>query len=767
MLGIESKEGFGKPTSEQGRVRLVLAALAVISLYLICTLSGLAEGFVEEICLPVAFISLLILATIGCTGEAMRDRHDRLAWLLLGLGVGLWTVAAASRNIFFDGTASRPIPAWIDPVFLAFYPFVFAALVLVIRGRMRRFNNLPWLDGLAGILTVVALSLTFLHGSVQDMTGGDTAETVVLLAYPLGDLILLTLLAVVLKINGPGRDGPWLPMTIGLGFFAVADILFAIIAPSSGTVSAPLWALWMLGVLFVVISTWRDDGDVREVTPGHEQLLFPLVFTVAIVVVLLVGQTRELLPAALVTSIAVLVIVLIRLMLAARENARLFDSRQTALTDELTGLASRRQLNERIQGIGTDSPGSAPLTVTIINLNRFKELNSALGHRAGDVLLSGVGARLHRSIARYGLLGRFGGDEFLLIAPCTPECPDPAEIAGDIHRSLAAPFNVDGLRVHIDAAVGSSGRSASEDEGSVLVRRADVAMREAKSREVPFVEFSGAERAMSRERLKMLEEFRAGLERQELVLYFQPKVRLSDRSVRSCEALVRWQHPDGGIVSPFEFLQMAESAGLMHRVTGEVISMAIEQMVAWRSQDVGLGVALNLAMPNLLDTALPADLCRRLDEAGIHPPDLTVEITENIVMSDPDRVLANLAELREVGIRISLDDFGSGNTSLSYLRQLPLDEVKMDRGLVGDMVSDKRNAAIAKAAIAITHELGLRVVAEGVEEQDTVQVLNDLDCHEIQGYVFAKPMPAAEIPAWMSAFNAATTNGGATAAAPG
>jgi len=768
MFGIESKEGFGKPTSEKGRTRLVVGALAVISLYLFCTLSGLAEGFVEEIGLPVAFVSLLVLATVGCTGEAMRDRHDRTAWMLLGLGVGLWTVAAASRNVFFDGTQSRPIPAWIDPIFLAFYPAVFAALILVIRGRMRRFNNLPWLDGLAAILTILALSLTFLHGSVRDMTGGDTAETVVLLAYPLGDLILLGLLAILLKINGPAREGPWLPMAIGLGFFAVADILFAVAAPGSGTIAAPVWTLWMLGVLFMVVSTWRDDGDVREVTPGHEQLLFPLVFTVAVVVILIVGQTRDLLPSALFAAIAVLIVVLIRLLLSARENAKLFDARRTALTDELTGLASRRHLNERIRAIGDpDEPSSPPVNITIINLNRFKELNSALGHRAGDVLLSGVGARLNRSVARYGLLGRFGGDEFLLIADCSPDCPDSVEVARDIQQSLSTPFFVDGLRVHIDAAIGSSGSSTPGDEGSELVRRADVAMREAKSREVPFVEYSGAEIAMSRERLKMLEEFRAGLDRHELVLYFQPKVRLADRSVTSCEALVRWQHPDGAIITPFEFLQMAESAGLMHQVTGAVIRMTIEQMVAWKSENIKLGVALNLAMPNLLDTALPADLCSQLEEAGIHPPDLTVEITENIVMSDPERVLANLAQLREVGIRISLDDFGSGNTSLAYLRQLPLDEVKMDRGLVGDMVSDPRNAAIARAAISITHELGLQVVAEGVEEPETVQVLADLDCHEIQGYVFAKPMPAAEVPAWLNAFQATGATGTAPAVSPG
>ncbi|HTU14233.1 MAG TPA: bifunctional diguanylate cyclase/phosphodiesterase [Solirubrobacterales bacterium] len=737
-------------------------SLAVIALYLISTLSGLAEGFVERFFLPVAFVTLLVLATVGCGGEALRDRRDRLAWLLFGVGIGLWTIAAASRNIFFDGTESRPIPAWIDPLFLAFYPAVFAGLILVIRGRMRRFNNLPWLDGLAGILMVVALSLTFLHGRVQDMTGGDTAETVVLLAYPLGDLVLLALLAVLLKFNGPGREGPWLPMTIGLGFFAVADILFAVAAPGSGTIAAPVWALWMLGVLFVVVSTWRDDGDVREVTPGHQQLLFPLAFTVAVVVILIVGQTRELMPAALISAIAVLVVVLIRLLLSARENAKLFDSRRSALTDELTGLASRRHLNERIKAIGPDEPSSAPVNVTIINLNRFKELNSALGHRAGDVLLSAVGARLNRSVARYGLLGRFGGDEFLLIAECTPKCPDSAEVARDIQRCLAPPFFVDGLRVHIDAAIGSSGRADPGDEGSELVRRADVAMREAKSREEPFVEYSGAESAMSRERLKMLEEFRLGLEREELVLFFQPKVRLADRTVASCEALMRWDHPDGGIISPFEFLQMAESAGLMHQVTGAVIRMTIEQMVAWRSEGIELSVALNLAMPNLLDTALPGRLCDQLEEAGIDPPDLTVEITENIVMSDPERVLANLDQLRDVGIRISLDDFGSGNTSLSYLRRLPLDEVKMDRGLVGDMVSDPKNAAIAKAAIEITHELGLSVVAEGVEEQETVRVLTDLECHEIQGYVFAKPMPAAEIPGWLAAFQ----QNGAAGAAP-
>jgi diguanylate cyclase (GGDEF)-like protein len=753
VLSAALRSIAGRPSSPKGQKWTFIALSALILIYLIGTLTRFADEF-ETIYLPLVFTYLLILAALGCLGRARRDRRDRASWLLFGLGIGLWATAAISRNLFFGGTDDRPVPAWIDPLFLALYPCAFIGLLLAIRARMRRFNQLPFLDGLAGVLALVALSLTFLHESFEDGTGADALETVVLLAYPLGDLLLVCLIAILLRIDGLRRDGPWILIGTGFALFALADIAFAVLAPRDEAVVAPLWAVWMFAALLIVAGTWRDDRDPREANPGHTQLILPFVLTTVVIVVLLAGQSRDLLPAAIGFALATFVVVVIRLIISAFENLKMFEERDRGMVDELTGLASRRQVNEWIQRRPNDGSGPGRL-VMIINVARFKELNAALGPRVGDEILSAVGARLNRTVDGDGELGRLGGDEFILLGRAGEGPLGPEGRAAAISEALAAPMHVDGLLVHVDAYIGAVVSSELDEDTTELVRRADLAVRKAKSREIEFLLYTGAESDQTRERLQLLQDFRVGLDQGQLVLHFQPKVLLADGSVTSTEALVRWRHPDRGLLGPYSFLGMAETAGLMHRVTQEVLSMALDQMSRWKGQGVELGVAVNLAMPNLLDTGLPGDIERQLRAGGLDPADLTMEITENIVMSDPDRVLGNLAELHRIGVRISLDDFGAGNTSLSYLRQLPIDEVKIDRSLVGNMTRSPEDAVVARAAISVTQELGMEVVAEGVEDAETADLLRALGCEEAQGFHFARPMPAEDVPGWLNRFRAA------------
>lgn len=752
MLSAVLRSIAGRPSSPRGQKLTFVALAGLIVIYLIGSLSPW-DDTIESTYLPLVFAYLLILATLGCLGRARRDRRDRVAWMLFGLGIGLWTVAAISRNLFFDGTSDRPVPAWIDPLFLALYPCAFIGLLLVIRARLRRFNQLPLLDGLAGVLAVVALSLAFFHQSFQDGTGADTLETVVLLSYPIGDLLLVALIAILLRIDGMRRDGPWILIGAGFALFAIADIVFALLAPGDEAVVAPLWAVWMFATLLIVSGTWRDDRDMREATPGHTQLILPFVLTTAVIVILVAGQSRDLLPAAIWFALAAFVVVVIRLIISAFENKKMFDERDRGMVDELTGLASRRQVNEWLQRLPSDGPGPAKL-ILIINLARFKELNAALGPRVGDEILSVVGTRLNRTVGDDGDLGRLGGDEFILITDAGEGRRSPDGRAAAISAALAAPMRVDGLQVHVDAYVGAVVRSDPAQEGLELVRRADLAVRKAKARQVAFLLYTGAESDQTRERLQLLQDFREGLDRRELVLHFQPKVRLADGTVSGAEALVRWRHPEEGLLGPYAFLEMAESAGLMHRVTQEVLTMAIAQLSEWKRQGLDLGVAVNLAMPNLLDTGLPDDIEEQLRSGGLVPSDLTMEITENIVMNDPDRVLGNLAELHRVGVRISLDDFGAGNTSLSYLRQLPIDEVKIDRSLVGNMTRSAEDGVVARAAVSVSQELGMEVVAEGVEDAETVNALRALGCEEAQGFHFARPMPPEDLPGWLRRFRA-------------
>jgi diguanylate cyclase len=709
-----------------------------------------------EIVLPVVFGGVLTFATLTLVGELRRDRRDRTAWLLFTFGIGLWTIGAICRFLFFPDVKDRPFPAWIDPLFLAIYPFVFAALILVISTRLRRFKVLPWLDGLAGVLVMIALSLTFLHEPITERSGFDAFQTAVLLAYPLGDLILIVLTGFLLTATGFRRDGPWPSVAAGLLLFALADLLFVLIDPGKVAAESPLWALWTIGVMMIVHGARQGEPDVREITPGHRQLLLPLAFSSGAILVLIVGQWRDLLYPAVGFSIATLLVVLVRLCLSARENIRIFNTRESRLIDDLTGLPARGQVNTWLAGISASPAEKDRSMILLVNVNHFRELNAALGPTAGDLLLSGIASRLHRTIGRSGRLGRLGGDEFILITRFTGDPSQCEKLTAEAEAALKAPFSVFDLEVPIDCSFAAAIQTNGDCDGDDLLWRAQLAMREVKAEMddelTNLVVYSEASQVSARDRLKTLSEFRLGLEREELVLHYQPKVRLEDRSVTRVEALVRWQHPDEGLLGPYRFLDIAEEAGLMHSMTSQIITLAIEQMAKWRDAGIGVGVAVNLAMPNLLDTALPSMVKGQIEAHEIPAEALTLEITEKIVMSDPDRVLGNLNRLSEIGFRVSLDDFGAENTSLAYLRRLPIDEVKLDRSLAGEMTASPADAAIVRASIQLAQDLGLHVVAEGVEDPVTIDVLSTLGCDEIQGYVFAKPMPADEFVAWDAAF---------------
>jgi diguanylate cyclase (GGDEF)-like protein len=417
------------------------------------------------------------------------------------------------------------------------------------------------------------------------------------------------------------------------------------------------------------------------------------------------------------------------------------ENRRQALHDPLTGLPNRRSLYERLD---SHLATGRPLSLLVADLDGFKELNDTLGHRAGDEVLSQLGPRV-RAAVEPAELARIGGDEFAVL---TFEDP-PDAVAERFRAALDEPFVVDGISLTVKASVGIARFPDHGDDAHALIQRADVAMYQAKAQQCGSLEYEPARDEHSRTRLALAGELRRAISDRELVVHYQPKADLGRGEVISVEALVRWEHPELGLLPPGEFVPMAEQTGQIRALTLFVLDAAAAQAREWDDVGLDLAVAVNLAMANLIDSKLPDDVAAVLAKYKLPPSRLILEITENVVMADPARTLAILERLRGLGVGLSLDDFGTGHSSLAYLRQLQVDELKIDRSFVTDMVRDGQNAAIVRSTIELAHAVGVRIVAEGVEDADTLFELKAMGADEVQGFYLSPAVPATEIVAML------------------
>jgi diguanylate cyclase (GGDEF)-like protein len=432
----------------------------------------------------------------------------------------------------------------------------------------------------------------------------------------------------------------------------------------------------------------------------------------------------------------------------ARASRRL---RHQATHDTLTGLSNRAELHEHgARALANANRDGSLAALMLIDLDRFKEVNDTMGHEQGDRLLVDVAERLRQLLRGDDILARLGGDEFAVLA-VLPHRGAVGEVATRLHRALALPFDVGGVAIELGASIGIALQPDHGEDVSTLLRHADVAMYEAKRAGSHIETYSTERDPYSAERLKLLGQLRHALDHDELVLHFQPKVALSSGSVIGVEALVRWEHPERGLLGPHEFLGLAERTGLIGDITRWVLDAAMRQCAAWRHSGVELPVAVNLAAANIVDTTLPESVAHILQRWEVPGRLLECEISEDTVMGDPRRAGDVLERLRALGVRLSLDDFGTGHSSLSYLKRLPLDEVKIDRSFVIGMADDPSDAAIVRSTIDLARHLGLEVVAEGVETTEVLDVLAALQCDVAQGFLLSRPLPAAEFDGWLAA----------------
>jgi diguanylate cyclase (GGDEF)-like protein/PAS domain S-box-containing protein len=423
-------------------------------------------------------------------------------------------------------------------------------------------------------------------------------------------------------------------------------------------------------------------------------------------------------------------------------------NRHQALHDDLTGLPNRRELYERLDeavAIGE------PFALLLIDLDRFKEVNDVLGHECGDELLREVARRFAAVVREGDLLARLGGDEFALLVRTGPDSARALQVARRLTSALEPEFLLGDVPVHVEGSIGLARHPEDGTDPGVLLRCADTAMYCAKELSTELELFDGRGTRHTRTRLQRLGELRRALAREELVLHYQPKLELGSGRVVGAEALVRWQHPEHGLLPPVEFVPLAEQTGLIRPLTTFVLSAALAQLRAWRRAGRDLAVAVNVSERSLLDPAFPDEVRAQLERAGVDGRHLELEITEGTIMADPGRAAAVLERLSSLGVRLSLDDFGTGYSSLSRLRELPIDEIKIDRVFVSRIEGDERDVAIIRSTIELGHTLGCSVVAEGLETAAAMLRVASLGCDTAQGFHIARPLEAQDFDAWLQA----------------
>ncbi|HZQ35198.1 MAG TPA: EAL domain-containing protein, partial [Dehalococcoidia bacterium] len=425
------------------------------------------------------------------------------------------------------------------------------------------------------------------------------------------------------------------------------------------------------------------------------------------------------------------------------------DLERLALHDTLTGLPNRTLLLDRLeQALHVAQRQGDALALLFLDLDRFKEINDTFGHHAGDLVLQEIGRRLPQVLRESDTVARLGGDEFAVILPEASAAT--AHIAAEkLLVALARPCTVEGYRLDVGASIGIALYPDHAGDVANLMRCADIAMYRAKRSGAGMSLYSPDADWHSPGRLALLSELRAALTRDELVLHYQPVVRFATGETTRVEALVRWQHPRYDLLTPDQFVPLAERTGLINDLTRWVLRSGIGQCAAWRREGLDIGLAVNLSARNLHDPELPQTIHALLEMHGLPASCLKLELTESSIMADPDTALAVLNQLRGAGVRIAIDDFGTGYSSLAYLRRLPVDEIKIDKSFVLDMATNENDAVIVRSAIELAHALGLQVVAEGVEDAETWQRLAQLGCDAGQAYFVARPMPAEQMGRWL------------------
>ncbi len=674
------------------------------------------------------------------------DRRERAAWLCL---CGAQAVSLAASIAYFVHYRHVPQGAsvtWADVGWLAFYPLLYAGVVLLLRARAPRMIPSLWLDGLVAGLSAAALAACFFAGGEGPFAGAESAGLVGF--YPLADLILLALSVAATAILGNTADRVWWLLCGSFVTFAVADALYADAVLKGSYATGTLDLGWLVARLGLVAAAWVSVQPYPRTQPAEFErirvLAVPVVSLLVILGLLFYGTAAGIPVLAASLALAAGAAVVVRIVMTFREVGALAEARRQARTDDLTGLPNRRAFTEGVHRALRRRAPAKPLAVLVLNVDSFKGVNDTLGHHRGDEVLEVLASRLGLVVRPPAMVARIGGDEFGILLDAA-DARAAEGVAERLRRACRAPFTIAARTLTLDASVGIAIHPRDGDAVS-LMQRADIAMSAAKEHRLGQSFYRPDYHQATRGRLDAVEEMRGALAARQFVLHYQPKVSLDDGRVVGVEALVRWQHPTQGLLGPHMFLRQLERGGLMQDLTLSLLDQALAQWSVWHRQGKSLSVAVNLSVSDLLNPSLPDQVARALGHYGVTAGALILELTEDLLLVDRSQGREVVGTLSALGVCVQIDDYGTGFSTLGYLRDFPtLHGLKLDRSFIEGVASDARSEAIVASTIALAADLELELVAEGVEDEATREKLAELGCPQAQGYLFGRPVPAAEV----------------------
>jgi diguanylate cyclase (GGDEF)-like protein len=687
-----------------------------------------------------------------CTLRAWRDRAQRAAWAALGAGL----LSYGTGNVVFammllQGTPP-PYPSMADAFWLTYFPLTYLGIALMWRQRIHRFHLSMVLDALVAAFGVAALAWVLAYGHLIGTSRGSTSIVLTNLAYPVADLLLVAVVVGAASALGVWSHRALNLVAVGLLTFAVADTLYAMqVAAGTYQPGGFLNTLWPIAALLTGVAAACPAPDETQASGAGRwrMILLPVLFAAVSLSVLGFGLFYQLSTGAGVLSIASLVAATLRASLAFRQVSTLAETRRQARTDELTGLHNRRafmaDLEQALERRETDES----VGVLLIDLDRFKEVNDALGHHVGDALLQMVTARLGDCLGSEDVLARLGGDEFAIMLPGVPDEDAAATLAHRMQDQLRDPFQLPDITLHVGASVGIAMCPLHAEDGPTLLQKADVAMYDAKVHGGEFRFYSPERDKHSKDRLQTIEQLRSALGAGQLVLHYQPLIDLTTDRVVGVEALVRWNHPSLGLLGPDHFLPLAEQTGLMRPLCEYVLDEALAQISQWRRSGWQLRMSVNVSTSNLLDARLPEIVASLLASHAVPAKALILEVTESTIMADPVRAQSVVGRLDALGVQVAVDDYGTGYSSLAYLRDLAVRTLKLDKSFLKDLIHDPRATAIVRSTTDLAHALGMSIVAEGVEEANHVMMLRRFGCDLAQGFLYSRPLPTVEFLEWL------------------
>ncbi|HJT93797.1 MAG TPA: bifunctional diguanylate cyclase/phosphodiesterase [Mycobacterium sp.] len=697
--------------------------------------------------------------------RAYRVAAERWGWLFIAAGMCATTIGTVVYALWVP---EGQWPSVADPVWLAFYPLVYTGLLLLLRTRLRHVPAAIRLDALVVGFTVAAVAAAPAFGPIIAAAGGSWATVLVGLGFPVGDLLLLALSFGSLAILGWRTEWRWGLLVAGFALWAVADAIY-ITAAARGSYLEGAWsdACWPAAFLLIAAASWLPPSAVPSRPKAGRVSLVPPIACSVIALGVAIFAYGERLPVTL--AALSLAAVAARYAVTFRDASALAASHEHAMTDELTGLANRRALATALTAGPLDEQPApardrapARLGCVLLDVCQFREINDSLGRSVGDELLRCIADRLSQAVRAPDLLARTGGDAFAILMADDVNLVTARARAGSLMDALRAPFALDHITVQVDVNVAIALWPDHCAHPQELLNLAETAMTDAKATERAIAVYDATADLHKCNDAQLIEDLRTtvssarqklrefGVSTGDLTCHYQPKINAEDEQVHSVEALVRWNHPTRGVLLPDEFLPAAERASLMRPVAARVLEIALAQIRSWRAEGITLTVAVNLSTTNLLDADLVDSIDRLLQIHGLPADALILEITESTLTTDSQRSRNTVGALRRLGVRLSLDDYGAGWSSLVRLQDLSVDELKLDKVFVARLARDPRSVAIVRSTVALAHSLDADLVAEGVEDEDTLLVLRRYGCTITQGHVHCPPLPAAEFHAWLT-----------------